>query len=86
MLPSDSKKVAKTTARLLWSGGPEVGGGSRRGGRGGEGGHWLLGWVRPAGGKKFPDQVQDGQTVYREAEVKASCCQGVGTVGTDRFA
>lgn len=63
VLPSDSKKVAKTTARLLWSGGPEVGGGSRRGGRGGEGGHWLLGWVRPAGGKKFPDQVQDGQTV-----------------------
>lgn len=37
VLPSDSKKVAKTTARLLWSGGPEVGGGSRRGGRGGGG-------------------------------------------------
>lgn len=89
MLPSDSKKVAKTAASFFQSGGLEVagrrlGGESQRGirrGRGGsewgeEGRPWLLGWVRPGGGWNLPRQIQDDQArLRRETEVKANCCQ-----------
>lgn len=92
VLPSDSKEVAKAAARLLPSGGPEGsggrGGGQQEGREGregrGEGGHWLLGWVRPAGGKEFPDQVQDGQTV-QGGRSQSKLLPGCGDRGDQSF-